>query len=126
MPLILVVDDDMNLRAAIRRMLEAAGFEVQEADGEQALLAFRLCQPDLVLSDMFMPGTDGIELIRLLSREAPGLRIVAMSGGGHKGSLNLLSIAERLGAAEVLLKPFQHSQILETIIRVLAAPPRCT
>src|ERR1700724_2876572 len=106
MPRILVVDDDPNLRTAIRRMLEPEGFEIEEAsDGRNAMRAFRARPADLVLCDVYMPEKDGLEVLRDLAREFSGGRVVAMSGGGFRGTMNLLPMARILGAA-VLCKPF--------------------
>jgi CheY-like chemotaxis protein len=117
MPRILVVDDDPNLRTAIRRMLEPEGFEIEEAsDGRNAMRAFRARPADLVLCDVFMPEKDGFELLRELAWEFSGARVVAMSGGGFRGKMNLLPMAQPLGAAAVLYKPFERAELL-TVVR---------
>ena len=56
---------------------------------------------------MFMPEKDGLEVLRELAREFSGGRVVAMSGGGFRGTMNLLPMAQSLGAAAVLYKPFE-------------------
>jgi CheY-like chemotaxis protein len=122
MPRILVVDDDPNLRTAIRRMLEPEGFEIEEAsDGRNAMRAFRARPADLVLCDVFMPEKDGLEVLRELAREFSGARVVAMSGGGFRGTINLLPVAQGLGAAAVLYKPFERAEIL-TVVRQSLSP----
>jgi CheY-like chemotaxis protein len=114
---ILVVDDDRNLRTAIRRMLEPEGFEIEEAsDGRNAMRAFRVRPVDLVLCDLFMPEEDGLEVLRELAREFSGVCVVAMSGGGFRGTMNLLPMAKALGAAAVLYKPFERAELL-TLVR---------
>jgi CheY-like chemotaxis protein len=123
MPRILVVDDDQNLRTAIRRMLEPEGFEIEEAsDGRNAMRAFRARPADLVLCDVFMPETDGLEVLRELAREFSGACVVAMSGG-FRGTMNLLPMAQGLGAAAVLYKPFERAEIL-TVVRQSLYPSR--
>src|SRR5260370_16043486 len=81
---ILVMDDDGVIRAAVRRILESAGHEVLEAaDGAAGLRLHREQGADLVVVDIFMPGRDGVEVIRALRQEAPLAKVVAISGGGR-------------------------------------------
>lgn len=119
MPRILLVDDEEPVRKLVRRMLEKAGMEVVEADGEGTLRALQGQQFDLVLLDLFMPDCDGIELIRQLRRESSSTKIVAMSGGG-RNNVDLLPVARQLGANEALPKPFDQEKLLATINRALA------
>jgi CheY-like chemotaxis protein len=86
MAFILVEDDLPFLRTFARRVLETAGHEVVEAgDGSEALELYRGRPADLVLCDVWMPGMNGLDLLRALRRECPGVRFVAMSGGGIGG-----------------------------------------
>ena len=72
---ILVVDDDARVRTIARALLEAAGFEIVEAEsGEAALFTLGSEAVDVVLTDIFMPHTDGIELIHALHRDSPASR----------------------------------------------------
>src|SRR5713101_5042302 len=92
---ILVMDDDGTLRGAIRVALEAAGYEVLEAaDGHAGLRLQREQGADLVLVDIFMPEQDGLEVIRALGAEHSQPTIVAMSGGGRTGQIEVLEAAE--------------------------------
>ena len=121
---ILVVDDDVHARTVAKAILEHAGFEVTEAvDGAAGLKAYRDTDADLVLCDMFMPDVDGLELIRELRREAPDLKVVAMSAGGFHGTLDVLVIARRLGAVEALSKPFNPRELVRVVQRALGPPP---
>jgi CheY-like chemotaxis protein len=120
MPRILVVDDDPNLRTAVRRMLEPQGYEIEEAsDGQDAVRIFRARPADLVLCDLFMPEKDGFEVMRELCEEFAETKLVIMSGGGFDGKVNLLPMAQHYGAAAVLPKPFQQADLLAVIGRVL-------
>jgi DNA-binding response OmpR family regulator len=113
---ILVIDDEAGLRKTIRGMLEFRGLEVEEAaDGEMGIRAYRQHGADVVLCDLFMPTRDGLETIRELRRLAPHVKIIAMSGGGPRGTVNLLPMARRMGAAEVLYKPFAWSELLAAV-----------
>jgi CheY-like chemotaxis protein len=120
---ILLIDDDMEVRTAVRTLLQAAGFEVTEADGgEEGVRAFRRRRADLILCDVFMPVKDGLEVIRELRREQPDLKLIAMSGGACGGKMDLLPIARRFGAAAVLYKPFDLPTVLGTIEQVVRTP----
>jgi DNA-binding response OmpR family regulator len=118
---ILVVDDDARLREATRDILESEGHDVIEAkDGNAAVLAHRAQAVDVIVCDMFMPGQDGIETILVLRRESPEVKIIAVSGGGFSGAIDVLTMARHMGASEVLCKPFSGVQLMAAIERLLA------
>jgi DNA-binding response OmpR family regulator len=120
---ILVMDDDEALRSALRVVLEAAGYQVMEApDGEAGLRLQREQGADLVLVDIFMPKRDGLEVIRALRAEMPQPKIIAMSGGGQTGQIEVLEAAQAFGAARTLLKPFQPRALLRAIRELLGEP----
>jgi CheY-like chemotaxis protein len=117
---ILVVDDEAQIRAFLRMVLERAGYEVAEAGGgEEALQEMRRQHAELVLCDLFMPGGDGLQTIRALRCEFPDVKIVAMSGGALGGNVDLLPAAEFLGAIAVLPKPFNRVAALAAVERGL-------
>jgi two-component system chemotaxis response regulator CheY len=117
---VLVTDDDERILQATSDILQHEGYEVRVArDGNGLLCAYRERTPDLVLCDLFMPGKDGLEIIGELLKISPRARIVAMSGGGCNGVLNVLQIARYLGAREILAKPFGSAQLLEVVRRAL-------
>ena len=121
---IIVVDDDARLREATRDVLESEGHEVIEAkDGNAAVLAHRAQPADVIVCDMFMPRQDGIETILVLRREFPDVRIIAVSGGGYSGAIDVLTMARHMGASEVLSKPFSGVQLMAAIARLLGPPP---
>ncbi|MBI3782010.1 MAG: response regulator [Deltaproteobacteria bacterium] len=118
---ILLVDDDAAFRSMLRRTLQRLGHEVVEAeDGEEALRTLRKLAVDLVITDIIMPNVEGIETIRALRRDYPGLKIIAMSGGGRVVRSDYLEIAEAFGAACVLRKPFPNEQLCAAIDAALA------
>ena len=109
---ILVMDDDRPLRGALRVVLEAAGYDVMEAaDGEAGLRLHREHSADLVLVDIFMPGRDGLDVIRALRAVIPRPKIIAISGGDH----DMLRAAATFGAARTLRKPFEPRELLAAI-----------
>lgn len=78
---VLVVEDDMPMRSVIARMLQNSGFKVTSVgDAEQALEEVKEHKFDLLLTDIVMPGMDGIELARTVSKENPNMQIVFISG----------------------------------------------
>lgn len=121
---ILVVDDDARVRTTARALLEADGFEVVEVEsGGAALTALGSEAVDVVLTDIFMPDTDGIELIHTLHRQSPDLPIVAMSGGGYNDGKDVLAVARLFGAVQIIQKPLTQRKVVGAIRRALA-PPR--
>jgi CheY-like chemotaxis protein len=103
-------------------MLTGAGYEVAEVgDGSHAIEAYRAQPSDLVLSDIYMPGVDGVEAIIRLRVEFPDIRIVAVSGGGYRDKEEVLDVAARLGARATLTKPLERRLLLKTVERVLKA-----
>jgi two-component system chemotaxis response regulator CheY len=115
---ILIVDDDSRLREATRAVLEAEGHEVVEAEGGAEALRVQLAeQADVIICDMFMPGQDGIETIRALRLDYPALRIIAVSGGGYSGAIDVLKMARLIGASEVLSKPYSRNALVAAIAR---------
>jgi DNA-binding response OmpR family regulator len=120
---ILVVDDDDNFRWAITQTLRRAGCEVlSAADGAAALQLYQEHPVDLVITDLIMPGKEGLETIMELRRLRHDLKIIAMSGGGHVGPEDYLSVAAQLGATITLSKPFSAQELLETVKGLLHEP----
>lgn len=119
---ILLVEDDHAFAETIRVALTASGYEVVLAgDGREAL---RLYDPEtmpLVLTDLIMPDMEGVELILALRRRAPGVKVLAMSGGGHNGPEPYLRIAQRVGAQKTLAKPFPLATLRAAVAECLDA-----
>jgi DNA-binding response OmpR family regulator len=122
---ILVVDDEKPLRDILQLTLRCEGFEVMTAaNGNEAMELVRTMPFDLVVTDIMMPGKDGIETIielRALNRE---LKIIAMSGGQAGGTVDFLPLATTLGVSAVLKKPFESEQFINTLRAVLEQDPR--
>ena len=121
MPSILIIDDDASVRDSLRRTLHKEGYTIFEAsEGRGGLKQLEHSLADLILLDMFMPDKDGLETIGELRRTHPGIRIIAMSGGGFKGTVDVLHVATKLGARRTLAKPFTREQLLEAVETELA------
>jgi two-component system, chemotaxis family, chemotaxis protein CheY len=113
---ILVIDDDEQIREMVRRILESRGHTVEDADQGVAGIAYVAQRaPDLVITDIFMPGQDGIEVLLELRKAFPKLKVIAMSGGNGPGLLNLLEDAELLGADRTLPKPFTPRELIAAV-----------
>ena len=121
MACILVVDDEELVRVTLRQMLEKAGHRVFEAtNGIEALGAFEKCEADLVITDIIMPEKEGIETIMELRQRKPGLKIIAMSGGGRTGNTQYLHLAKSFGADNILPKPFKMCEVRDVVSRTMA------
>lgn len=117
---ILVVDDDKMISDLLRRTLERAGYRVTEAhDGQMALNAHKAAPADLVITDMIMPGMEGIETIMEFRRRSPAMKIIAMSGGGMGKGTDYLNLAKKFGAFHTLAKPFSIERVTKLVAEVL-------
>jgi two-component system cell cycle response regulator CpdR len=118
MPRILLAEDDDSLRGFLARALERAGYEVTAcADGEEA--AAVLDQDwDLLLTDIVMPGLDGIEVARLAAARHPGLRIMFITGFA---AVALAAGENAPPGAKVLSKPIHLREIVSEVERMIAA-----
>lgn len=111
---IIVVDDDETLRQNIAEILRENGHVIfHAATGTDALHILANEEIDLIMTDIFMPDMDGIELIRNIRLANDETRILAMSG--YEGDVDYLEIAGILGAAPILRKPFRQSEMLAAI-----------
>jgi len=119
MTAILVIDDDDDMRDFISMTLLRAGYEVQtETDGERGMAAVkaRLDTPfDLIISDIFMPGKDGIELLGSLRQLYPKIPVIAVTGGFTGVMKPYADSMTAMGAAQSLLKPFTPAQLLTAV-----------
>ncbi len=75
---------------------------------------------DLVITDIFMPGQDGIVTLRRIRKEFPGVRVIAVSGGDATGRIDLRRDAELLGAARTLRKPFAPAELRRAVEETIA------
>lgn len=117
---ILVVDDDADLRRILGRFLRGAGFAVREAtNGREAISAYRAEQADLVITDMYMPDSDGVDVIMRLRSEFPDARFMAISGGGFADPTHTLETARGAGALGTLSKPFTRASLFRVLTRCL-------
>jgi DNA-binding NtrC family response regulator len=118
---ILVIDDNTSMREAVCEMLQQAGYEpVPVENGRFAAQIHRSDPVDLIITDLFMPDTDGLEIIYQFRHEFPDVKIIAVSGGGSRGLVELLSVAKKMGAQRALMKPFAWEDLLSAVQELLA------
>ncbi len=114
------MEDDDALRGLLTRVLRSAGHEVVEAEnGVVGLRFWREHGADLVLTDIHMPETNGIEVMLELRAFAPTLPVIAMSGGQRALDLDLLGSAKLLGAVKILTKPFSPGDVVAAVAAAL-------
>ncbi len=113
---VLVLDDEDDMREAVRLALERDGHEVCEAaDGVTGLKVFRDCPTDVVITDLIMPNMDGAEVIRDLRRDAPTVKIIALSGRGGVCIKANLDRALLTGADRALMKPCDFDELRRAV-----------
>jgi CheY-like chemotaxis protein len=128
---ILVVDDDAAVQGTIRLLLESAGHHVVTADDGRKGVA--LCEAgdfDLLFLDLFMPGMDGFETMRMVRQRHPQMPIIVISGRLTASDADqppdFLTMATKLGAVGSLQKPFRSTDLLAAVAGCLdksGAPP---
>lgn len=117
---ILVIDDEAQVRNVIGRYLEHGGYEaVCVADAGEAIEAVRSQFFHLVITDILLPEKNGIELIADLDKELPGLKFIAISGGGQIPADLYLESARSQGATLSLMKPFDRADLLDAVEQLI-------
>lgn len=118
---LLVVDDDATVREMLTVILEKEGYEVTAAsDGKEAIRFFRRKPADLIITDILMPGQEGLKTIFDLRRDNPDVKIIAISGGGQYGLGNYLDAATALGANRAFAKPIERRELLKAVRELLS------
>lgn len=119
---VLIADDDTDLVEGLRWYLEAEGFEVSCAnDGASALAQFRSSHPDVVILDIMMPGTDGMEVCEQIRRESDAYVMMLSARDGEIDKVRALSI----GADDYLTKPFHISELVARVKALLRRGRGC-
>ena len=121
---ILVIDDEIDLRASLQEWLAMEGYHVWTAqDGRRGLKLYQDHQVDLVITDVLMPEIDGLEVLRALRRLSSTLPIIVMSGGEAR-DLDFLVEAQEFGATRTISKPFRPEELIDIVQDLLNPLPR--
>ncbi len=115
---ILVVDDDLLIRSGLQRILSHQGYEVEQAESAEVAQQLFPRRPfDLVITDLQMPGQDGLALLRDLKRRSPHTPVVMLTA---HGSMDVVVDAMRGGASDFLTKPYKPQELLSIVAREVA------
>ena len=114
---ILIIDDNRDIRLALRKLLELEGHEAKEAiNGKEGALVYSTEPVDLVITDLLMPERDGVEVLLDLRKSHPDIKAIVISGEGQ----DFLSAVEDFGALRTVSKPFNATEVIQTIRQVLS------
>ncbi len=114
---VLIVDDEKNIRLTLSQALVTLEVETDTAaDGEEALAKLKKKEFSLILLDLKMPGIDGMEVLRQVSKIRPDIRLIILTA---YGTVELAVEAMKLGAADFIQKPFTPEEIRELVSRVM-------
>ncbi|MDA8142231.1 MAG: response regulator [Desulfobacteraceae bacterium] len=118
---VLIIEDDDFVQKMLKQTFERAGYEVAMAGNGAAGLKLydsklSLLEPfDVVITDLIMPEMEGIETITKLRKSNPGVKIIAISGGGRNKPEDYLHLAQKLGAACTFTKPVDRDALLKKV-----------
>jgi DNA-binding NtrC family response regulator len=116
---ILVIDDSQSVLALMERILAGAGHQVTAClSAKQAMKLAAVTPVDLIITDLYMPDKDGLEVIAEARKVCPKVPVLAVSSVG--GAKNMLHTAKHLGAANTLEKPFSKEQLLQAVAAAMA------
>ncbi len=117
---ITLIDDQLSVRVAVRAMLEAGGHEVTDFESARKALRHLDSGCDLVVTDVVMPEMDGLEVLSYIRERRPELPVLVITGGWSNSGVDLLSVAERLGATRSLPKSSLAADLLPVIEAMIA------
>jgi DNA-binding response OmpR family regulator len=129
---IIVIDDEEDIRNVLKEVLERAGYDVETAENsDMGLQKLRTTGADLVITDIIMPGKDGVDTAYQIRMEFPRTRIIVISGGGNVTPMEYepsaikttayLASADAAGADLTLTKPFDRREILDAVNALIGA-----
>ena len=117
---VLVIDDDMWINKMITKVLQSEGYEVFSAfNGKEGLDVLKANEDiDLIITDIVMPEKEGIETIIEIKKNYKDKKIIAISGGGKLKPEGYLLLAKKLGANEILTKPFDNDELINLVNKI--------
>lgn len=115
---ILIADDASFMRMMLRNILVGGGYEVagEAANGREAIQKYKELKPDMLISDMVMPEMGGIDVLKNIIAEFPNANILICSAIGQQA---LVIEAIQAGAKDYIVKPFEQSNVLETVSKII-------
>ena len=127
---ILVIDDEEDVRIVLKEVLQRAGHDVNiAADGREGLAMLAADGADLVITDVIMPGIDGVATISEIHKDHPDMPVIVISGGGNVAPMEYepgaistaayLASAAGAGAKRTLTKPFDRQELVHAVEEVL-------
>ncbi len=120
METILIIDDEPAICKLLCQILEKQGYTVLEAaNGDQGLVLFELHHPNLIITDLIMPGKEGLETIREIRKTNTDVKIIAISGGGISDPQLYLDFAKKFGAQMTFSKPIDNKEIITAVRHLL-------
>lgn len=124
MATILIIDNDESHRILLRKALEAVDHSVSEAvNGTEGLRRIGIEKPDIVITEVYMPVIDGIEILTSVKRDRPECKVVAMAVESDEIAFDALDAARLLGADGILRKPLRSGDILSMVRQVMSPVP---
>ncbi len=128
---ILVIDDEEDVRVVLKKVLERAGYDVcVAADGKEGLQVLEEQGVDLVITDVIMPGIDGVATVQKIREKFLNTRIIVISGGGNVPPLEyephgvattaFLASAKNAGADRTMTKPFDRQELIDVIKQLMS------
>jgi DNA-binding NtrC family response regulator len=116
---VLVVDDNISLTAILQQMLEEEGFKVNAAaDAQEGYLAYLLNRPDVILTDLHMPGENGMELMKHIRMHNPEVRVIYMSGDWENFQ-SAIEEEQKKFCTRFLRKPFSGAELMRLLSECL-------
>jgi CheY-like chemotaxis protein len=132
MPSVLLIDDDVDVRDAVKKVLIRSGYDVAAvSSAEDGINEASSRGFDVVITDIIMPGMNGVDAIKKIRKILPKVRILAISGGGNFGpsafkpeaitTTAYLQAAAEAGADGILTKPFEKKELIERLDQLFEA-----
>jgi two-component system NtrC family response regulator len=116
-PIILIIDDDTSLRRVLEYNLQEAGYAVATAaSGEEGLERFDEVSPTLVVTDMKMPGMDGMQVLKAIKERSPDTLVIMITAFG---TVDIAVEAMKSGAYDYITKPFNRDELRLTVAKAL-------
>jgi CheY-like chemotaxis protein len=123
--IVLIVEDDPIMLRNLVQWFQQVGCKVLAAhDGIEGMARFEHIRPDVVVTDILMPNREGVETLMAMKALAPEVKVLAISGGGRLGCMDLLNMARKLGADGILAKPFRAADVVGAVTRLLRPDER--